>query len=149
MSTATASSSILEQIHHEHERLEFLIAEIRWVLIEPSELHLRLFKGLMGELVPLLEDHFAHEEEGGYFAELIEIAPELSERVEQLRLEHGEMLATVRAINSRLQFADSTPNWFSAIRSDFTDFLQRCEAHQHEENAMAQEGYLRDTGAGD
>lgn len=149
MSTATASAGILEEIHHEHERLESLIAEIRWVLIEPSERRLRLFKGLMGELVPLLEDHFAHEEEGGYFTEVIDLHPELAERVERLLTEHGELLSTVRAIDTRLQYAECTPHWFAAIRNDFSDFLHRCEAHQHQENAMVQEGFLRDTGAGD
>lgn len=149
MITATVSDRTLEQIHHEHERLEVLTTEIRWMLLEPSEAHLALIKGLMGELAALLEIHFAHEEEGGYFTELVEMAPELSARVEQLRQEHREMSATIRAMHSRLRHASSTPVWFEAICRDFSHFLNRCESHQHEENLLAQEGYLRDMGEGD
>jgi hypothetical protein len=149
MYTATTNASALLEIHDEHDRLEALIAEVRWVLLKPSETHLSIIRELMDELASLLKDHFAHEEDGGYFDEIMERNPTLARRVEQLRQDHREMLAAVHNMNRQLEHADSTPLWFAMIGVDFTDFIQRCEAHQREENKMVQEGYLREIGEGD
>lgn len=149
MFSVTADSPVLLEIHDEHERLEILIAELQWVLLKPSDTHLSIVKELMDELVLLLREHFAHEEEGGYFDELVDLQPAVSARVEQLRQEHRQLLAAVQNMNRQLRHADSTPLWFAMIGAEFADFVQRCEAHQREENNMIQEGYLRDVGEGD
>jgi hypothetical protein len=149
MFTATDDVPVLLQIHDEHDRIEALIAEVRWVLLKPSETHLSIIKELMDELAALFKDHFAHEEEGGYFDEIMQRDPTVARRVEQLRQDHRAMLAAVNNMNRQLQHADSTPLWFAMIGTDFADFVQRCERHQHEENRLVQEGYLRDVGEGD
>jgi hypothetical protein len=149
MFSVTADAPVLLEIHEEHERLEILITELRWALLKPSDMHLSIVKELMDELAALLKEHFAHEEEGGYFDELVDMHPAVSARVERLRHEHRQMLAAVQNMNRQLRHADSTPLWFAMIGTEFTDFVQRCEAHQREENNMVQEGYLRDVGEGD
>lgn len=149
MFMTTADDPVLLAIHDEHERLEALLAELQWVLVKPSDTHLSIVKELMDELAVLLREHFAHEEEGGYFSELVDSRPAFAARVERLRQEHREMLAAVENINRQLRHADSTPLWFAMIETDFTSFLHRCELHQHEENGMVQEGYLIDEGGGD
>ncbi|MFO1093088.1 MAG: hemerythrin domain-containing protein [Planctomycetaceae bacterium] len=149
MFSVTADAPVLLEIHEEHERLEILIAELKWVLLKPSDTHLSIMKELMDELSDLLQEHFAHEEEGGYFDELVEMQPTVSTRVERLRQEHRQMLAAVANMIRQLRHADSTPLWFAVIGVEFTDFVQRCEAHQHEENRLVLDGYLRDVGEGD
>lgn len=149
MFTVTADDSVLLEIHEEHERLEILIAELQWALLKPSDTHLSLLKELMEELAALLKDHFEHEEAGGYFDELVELHPDVFTRVERLRQEHRQMLTAVHNMNRQLRHADSTPTWFAMIGNEFTDFVRRCEKHQHEENDILQEGYLRDVGVGD
>lgn len=149
MFTSTADAPVLLEIHHEHERLETLIAELKWALLKPSIAHLSLIRELMDELAALLADHFAHEEQGGYFDELVDLNPTVSAHVERLQAQHRQMLASVQKINRQLRHADNTPLWFAMIRTAFNDFVQTCEAHQHEENSMMQEGYLRDDGEGD
>jgi hemerythrin len=145
----TAEAPVLHVIQDEHERLEVLITELEWVLIKPSETHLTIVKELMDELALLLKEHFAHEEEGGYFDDLVDIQPAISRRVDRLRQEHREMLAAVQNMIRQLRHADSTPLWFAMIGGEFKDFVRRCTAHQHEENGIVQEGYLTEIGEGD
>lgn len=149
MFTSTADAPVLLEIHDEHERLEILIAELKWALLKPSVAHLAIIREFMDELAVLLADHFAHEEAGGYFEELVDRNPAAAAHVERLREQHRQMLASVQNINRQLRHADNTPLWFAVIRTAFSDFVRRCEAHQHEENSMMQEGYLRDDGEGD
>lgn len=149
MFSVTADAPVLLESHEEHERLEILMAELQWGLLKPSDTHLSIVRELMDELAVLLKEHFAHEDDGGYFDELIEMQPAVAARVERLRLEHRQMLAAVLNMKRQLPHADSTPLWFAMIGTEFTDFVQVCEMHQREEYSMVQEGYLRDVGAGD
>jgi hypothetical protein len=145
----TMPETVFDDIHDEHERLDLFFSEITRALAQPEMSRPHVVMGLMAELVALLQNHFAHEEDGGYFTELVEVYPRVAETVERLRQQHRTMLATVRAIHGHLARTADRESCDPAIRRDFLQFVQQCDEHQHEENSLVQEAFCQDIGASD
>lgn len=147
--TNTLPVTVLNDIHDEHERLDLFFSEIKQALAHSELPRPHVAAGLMAELVTLLQTHFAHEEEGGYFTELVEERPRLTETVERLRQQHRTMLVTVRTIHSRLTHVADCGQCDPNIRGDFLKFVRQCDEHQHEENGLVQKAYCQDIGTSD
>jgi hemerythrin len=97
---------------------------------------------LIEEFGERLSVHFAAEEDEGYFGMMASVSPALRAKVTRLREEHTEFLALVQRL---LTLAEVAPD-----RKEFTEtlqaFLERFNAHEHAENRLMQEFFLRDEG---
>ena len=101
--------------------------------------------GMLDAFRSELEQHFWHEEQGGYFRDLVHAAPWLGAKVDQLEREHRDMLAAVDALR--------TVDLNHATRADvarrFDDLRKFVLDHETRENRLVQDGLCDDLGAAD
>jgi len=147
MSTTTLHRTVIEEIHEEHEHLQELFSRIRAefaaaVAGKPNELN-----DLMAELVEVLDDHFHHEEEGGYFREIVFNLPRLTGIVDRLKRQHGVLLDTANVMRLRLLRPKDSVVSLAAMQVEFDDFLGQCKDHETREDELVQEAYWQDIGA--
>lgn len=132
-------------IEQEHLHLRGLLEQLRQCLAGPSAQRTQL-AALLRELLTCLQEHFQHEEEGGYFAELVDASPNLSERADALCREHVEMHAQLTALHGHAQ--EAACPWEN-LQREFAQFLDRFKLHEAAENDMLQQAYCHDIGADD
>lgn len=93
-----------------------------------------------------LETHFAHEETGGYFRGIVEAAPHLNARVNELQHEHAQFLALIDRIRSRAASHEAEDVWRGDCESLFEEFKANFLAHESSEHELMQEAYSQDIG---
>jgi iron-sulfur cluster repair protein YtfE (RIC family) len=96
-----------------------------------------------------LLDHFQQEELGGYFREVINIAPRLKGRADALRAQHLDLKARLDRLQSLAQQDEQTESWWQEMIAEFGGFLREFDEHERGETALLQEAYTRDIGTDD
>lgn len=124
-----ASESVLEQ----HAALRRLLGEVRALVGAPAgpEATRRLSASL-DELLPRLEAHFAHEEEGGLFATIVEKKPEAAHTCARLVGEHGAFLTRVEQLRRATEASAS----LEELREPLTALVADLHAHEDIENEL-------------
>ncbi len=149
--TVTLDSAFLREIKEDDCRLRSLLNHLRQHVVSrtlglPDEVRLAV---LVKDLRDRLAFHFRLEEAYGYFEDPISVAPRLSERVEDLRVEHGEMLAEVTRIAEMMDersCENSTATELDAAEQMCREFLDRFELHETQENALIVQAFNEDIG---
>lgn len=149
MSTVETSQSVFEEIHEEHEHLQELYSRVRAEFEAAVGGRPNGLNGLFTVLVDVLEKHFAHEEEGGYFREIVETLPRFASTVERLQHQHGVLLETAQVMRLRLLRPEDSVVSLRAMQVEFDDFLRQCCDHEKREDELVQEAYWQDIGASD
>lgn len=103
----------------------------------------------MGRLADLIEGHFEHEENGGYMAEALARAPQLTRVAKKLASEHADLLDDTKKLQMLARSGVESPAWWRQIEQDFHWLKARFLAHEHAENKLLHEAYNRDIGATD
>jgi hypothetical protein len=103
---------------------------------------------LLGDLVREIHNHFTREERSGYYAEVLEVAPQLGNQIERLRVQHGELLGSAEHLRSAIASVDAEVHWMEFVEA-FHDFTFRFLEHEVDENSLLHEAYNRDIGAED
>jgi hypothetical protein len=104
---------------------------------------------LLDELVEQVANHFSHEEEGGYYSQVVEIAPWRAPAVDELKRQHSDLLRTVARIAQGARLASKSLLSYEAVWKEFAEFLHSCSDHEARENRLVQEVYLLDIAAAD
>jgi len=104
---------------------------------------------LLDELVEKLAEHFAHEERGGYYSHVLEIAPWRAAAVKELERQHADLYKSVARVAQGARSADGSAQSWAVIRKDFNEFLRRCVEHESKEKRLIQETFLLDVAAAD
>ena len=127
-----AGESVLEQ----HAALRRLMGEIQLLLGAPAgpETSRRLLASLE-ELLPRLEAHFAHEEDSGLFASIVEKKPEAAHTCAHLAGEHGAFLTRVE----RLREAAGGSASLDELRMPLAALVADLRAHEDVENELVNE----------
>ena len=120
----------------EHRGLRSMVAELRsacdagaW---SGGRMHERARR-----LAAMAAEHFAHEEDGGYMADVIASCPWMARAADRLLREHAFM-------REELMVMCEAPHTLTRARlMALLDLLSR---HEREENAMVQELWLQDMG---
>jgi hemerythrin-like domain-containing protein len=136
------------QLGDEHACLREMLDNIRSTLIARNASRSAV-AAMFQQLSLVVLEHFEHEEQGGYFTEVIERAPRLSERADALLSEHPAMatqLVTLRTFAAR---RDEPVQWFASLSEMFERFVECFRAHETAENQLVQEAYSDDIGAED
>jgi hemerythrin-like domain-containing protein len=132
----------------EHVHLRELVDELRWTFAEqrgsPS-----VVAGMLSTFERALRSHFQHEEHGGYFTEIVEIAPRMDRQVQRLFLEHNEFAQFVGDLRDRAITGDGSRAWWLELAERFDGFVERFFQHEHAEDALLLETYDRDIGTKD
>ncbi|MFO0915652.1 MAG: hemerythrin domain-containing protein [Pirellulales bacterium] len=135
-------------IGEEHGELNSAIEALQEALVKRSAAPGQLLATFQ-ELARCVRRHFEHEEEGGYFANVLETAPWLRDRVGELLRDHPEM---TRQLDVLLEYTGrGTPNgrWWDSLDEMFTRFRETFGAHETAENNLLQESICRDVGTKD
>ena len=148
MTTKKSSSTDFDQIKEEHRSLIQAVERLRGLLQQPTP-RPAAATAMLADLKDHLDVHFAHEEFGGYFSEVREVAPRFAQQIEVLKLQHVEFLETIDAIGQRLDRPPASATWWTAIAADFDLFFDKFQRHESEENELLQDALLRDVGTGD
>jgi hypothetical protein len=144
------SRSPLEQIREQHFELQKRMREIEALLGEspageddPAARRSRLeepFADLEGVLI----EHFASEEQGGYFAEVLGVAPRLSGRVARLRRNHPAFRRRLTRLREHIR--DPTIAW-PEVEDRVAALLKALADHESAENDLVHEAFMQDLGS--
>jgi iron-sulfur cluster repair protein YtfE (RIC family) len=98
-----------------------------------------------------LLQHFALEEQNGYLMEAADEAPQYAQRLEELQLQHGEMLGRITDLRRRVRSNTGTEpaEVWSQMSATFESFLGELNRHETAENEIVQQAFDEDTGAAD
>jgi iron-sulfur cluster repair protein YtfE (RIC family) len=104
---------------------------------------------IVDELVRLrdhLEHHFTEEEQGGFFADLVQRAPHHAQQVECLRKEHVARLEELEEMTQYALNRTVSPAWWEGLERRFNEFSRLLMGHEVKENSLLQEIYGLDLG---
>jgi len=146
METTRLTPETLDAIGNEHEALTEFYEQILNTLQEVPCQRLPAC-ALLDQLAEKLDKHFMHEEEGGYYSHVLEIAPWRAATVEELKRQHADLSRAVAQIARGARVAEESLQSWAVVRKDFDAFLRRCVEHEANEERVIQETYLLDVAA--
>ena len=132
-----ASPSRVTDVHAQHEEILRLLEALRRATRAPDA---ETAPALLERLEHALRQHFALEEQGGYFAEELERAPQIAGTVTHLQNEHLELMTRLREIRGQTGGAPTVES--------VEAFARRLRDHETAENRLMQDTYLEDEGGG-
>jgi len=143
-SSICPSSAIARQ----HLQIEALVDAVHRRFEERTGVTRNLVS-LLNSLAAHLEAHFELEEENGYFEDLVQRAPRLSEHVDEMLKQHALLLAESRELVkiARQAFADDEPS--PELTERYEKFRVDLLGHEKAEIDILQEAYTRDLGSKD
>lgn len=150
-----STHEIASRIHDEHEHIKQEMRKIRKMMnCEVSAADYPVwrmdFLWLLRDFYNDLQKHFDLEEEGGFMADVIRLAPEHCNAVEHLRKEHESMAIAVDNVIKTLKSArDYHPETIAKICREVDDVLLALTAHEATEGHLIEAAYLMDYGGGD
>ena len=138
----------LERVQDEHQDLLDLVEALRRRLAGPAWQDGRV-GSLLASLIDHLETHFNEEETGGFFDQLLELAPNSAPRIDALLLEHHRLLGLADELSRDYHNATRTPASWRRLGDAFERFRQNLMVHECEERHLLQETHSRDIGSKD
>jgi len=152
-----------EQVSHEeyeralaeHKQLRARLEETERAIEETEQATQALVEfaqraaALLSQLADQMTAHFAAEERSGYFQDLIEQAPRMASKTQELLAEHAELAAEVNRLAEQARQASAASASSGAFADAFRAFSKKLLHHEHAENTLMQEVYTRDIGSKD
>jgi hemerythrin len=148
MDTKGTDVATYAKIVEDHRTLRGLLAHIDRALAGQTATIAEVGT-LLGELGDRLVKHFALEEEGDYFADLMLRAPQLVVRANELMAQHPKMCTRARDLVVEFQAGQNPDDWWQETRRRFDAFCQELLKHEKGEDHLLQEAYTQDLGAHD
>ena len=138
----------LDELAEEHARVRDMLQHIH------STLALRQSRpqnvaGLLDELKEHVQGHFSHEEEGGYFADVVARAPRYTANVDALLQQHALFLRILDRLRQNSRNSRNSTEWWTDMTDQFDDFVCQFLEHERGEIRLVQEAYCRDIGSGE
>lgn len=148
MATPTIRIDTSGQIQGDHCRLKAKLQQLHEQLLAaslgPNQLERELLV-LEGELL----EHFAVEEEGGLFEQIVEAAPELAECVQVILRQHQVFRDNFRALCRTFRWACGASGTRDGWLAGFFEFHRQFDEHERAEHDLLHEALHRDIGTGD
>ena len=101
----------------------------------------------LGDFSATLSTYFDAEENGGYFAGIVDDCPDFKSRISSPEETHGhlrESIASVRRMATRAERSQ-----MPALARHIDRILDDLERHEHAENELLQDFFLNDDGSGE
>jgi hypothetical protein len=132
-----------------HRELKALLARIEQSLEERTAT-VDEVSDMLGLLGDRLVKHFAMEEDGGYFADVLLHAPQLISKANALLAQHPKMCAQANELVLEVACRKQAPvDWWQHTVELFRAFREELARHEKQEDGLLQEAYTRDIGAHD
>jgi iron-sulfur cluster repair protein YtfE (RIC family) len=148
MNEPQPSHEFFEEIRREHEELRDLLGDIHQMLAKRLEAVASVSE-MLASLGDHVETHFSEEETAGFFDDVTDRAPRLSDRIDALRTEHQQLLAAVRRLKEVANGGDGSADWWQRLESAFREFSKELMHHESSETEILLEAYNDDIGAAD
>jgi DNA repair exonuclease SbcCD ATPase subunit len=148
MSTRNLRLDSADVIQGDHQRLEERLDRLHEQLSSATLTRAQADREL-SRMEAELEEHFALEELGGFFAEILESSPERADRVRELLRQHTEFRAIFRSLRRTCRWACGESGARAGWLAEFADFHRRYDEHECAEHELLYEAMQRDLGAGD
>lgn len=143
-----SSSPIFQQIDDEHHQMRELVGNLHRMLDQRSDPAAAM--QAMDAYVQYLHDHFQHEDDGGFFDGITNIAPRLSERANAVSHEHEQLLSSATVFRDTLRSTQSpSATWWDEFEQGFHRLAKALMQHERREQELLQEAFLDDIGTGD
>ncbi len=146
--TTKVTVDVFQEINSEHLKLERQYAAFD-AFLGGELVRVPVLRMRFSELAVILKCHFDHEEQGGYFEEIVEMAPRLSRLAQTLETEHDELLARLEYLDDQLSTTADVDEGFARLRKELEEFVAACRTHEHRETALMQEAWFTEIGTGD
>jgi hypothetical protein len=147
MALERTDPALVNHIMAEHRELFRRLCDLRTRLSTTTPATAAAVTAAVADLEDLrhhLAGHFTREEAGGFLEESVARLPRLAGAATAVLGQHHGLLARLDALIARLS-RDGARAWPDAARS-FEDFTHAMQAHEREENAVFQAGYVEDLG---
>jgi len=144
----TEKASHYEEIRREHEELRALLGTVHRTLAEQKETVPHVSE-MMASLCEHLETHFNEEEFDGFFDDVSQRAPRVTEITNELRDEHNSFRETIRGLAETAANGDASAEWWHRLEHDFHSFSTELMHHESKENELLQDVYTDDIGSAD
>jgi len=132
-----------------HRELKALLTRIGQCLEEQSAT-IEEVSDMLAQLGDRLVKHFAMEEDGGYFADVLLHAPQLVSKANALLAQHPKMCTQARDLAQEIAICSrAQPDWWQHTAELFRAFRNEFSRHEKQEDGLLQEAYTRDIGAHD
>lgn len=134
------------QLFDEHQQLRELLRTVQEaVAARRSDVAV---ENLIGELAGQVAEHFRHEEAGGYFVEVIQVAPRLAHRAETLQQQHARLSEQLGGLRRLAKEAEQKGQW-EELTTAMEQFCTTFQMHELAENQLLQQAYTDDIGVDD
>jgi hemerythrin len=144
----THSHESFEKVRREHKELRELLGQMNRALAS-REGSVEQACEMFASLSQFVERHFDTEEQGNFFAEIIDHAPRLVDRANATCDEHQQLLAHAKQMHELACEKADTEQWWQRLTSDFQQFSQALMRHESCEMELMQEAYGEDIGSKD
>jgi hypothetical protein len=147
----TTSSVCLERsdpMHRDHERLQVGLKRLQERLVSATMTRAQTDREL-ARIEAELERHFAREESGRLFEELLDLSPDLGERIRNLLRQHQEFRAIFRSLRRTSRWACGESGARIGWLTELADFQHRYDQHECAELELLHDALQQDLGAGD
>jgi DnaK suppressor protein len=104
---------------------------------------------LLSDLGRQLPERFRLEEQGGYLAEALSVAPRFSRRATELMQEHASFSRRIGSIVKAAEAADSHAAEWRVVQDDFRQLSLELLAHEQSEADIVESAFLDDVGGAD
>ena len=152
MTNERIAPNACDALLEEHRKLMGQIGELRQWWSELDELGTPKY-GEMGTRLKLLREilaeHFREEENGGYLAAALAVAPRFQREAEELCAQHPDFLASLDQFVASLVEAESGMQSWQEVRDQLEHFLSELRRHEARENAVVQSAFGDDIGTAD
>jgi hemerythrin len=142
------SSPKFDEMLAEHHHLKELFQKIQTVVAggvtRRDELGV-----LIDELQQDILQHFAHEENAGFFDHIVAMAPQLVHETTLLKHQHKALASLLEDIATTLRREDLSAEQMQQVADLIYEFRVRFGEHEEGENQLLQEAFDRDVGSKD
>jgi hemerythrin len=147
MAEPKVDSDFLKKIKQEHAELGRLVSELRAALADQG--NVAALSALLERLKAELVEHFAIEEAGGYFNEVLTEAPRLKANADLLLGQHEELMQKLKSLCNAAKHAAVSEEKWAQLVANANGFIASLIEHERGENYLLQEAYERDIGPED
>lgn len=150
--TADPDSPVFrDELHNHHVRLQLLLRAIDEVLStrsggSESQLLCSALVVLLTDLQTELPVHFEFEERGGYFSDVMRLAPRMSRELDRLKGDHLDFVERSRALLDLAYDVLRQSGRWGEVQIAFGALSTRLRIHERKENAIMQEVFSLDIG---
>ena len=149
MSSNPSTAQWREKLAAEHKQLRTLLGDAARTFAQRREAVKEAARTLAA-VSEEVREHFQDEEkEDGFYEQIVEQAPRLLGRADELRAEHAGFRQSVVKLTETLRRVHDYESWWEKLEQGFHQFSADLMRHESDECELLQDAYEEDIGSED